>query len=157
MQAQSLSLKKAFQRPSTSENDNFLDGFIGKAIDLVEFDQIYRDVFSYIFGDTLVFKNLNSARIQLGINRAVTIDGELLEKSGAITGGSFSGRSTLLTFGSSSDGDELEPLRKRLLELGETLSICGREEVQHTSFLDKANIELRKLEKKWENGIQQLK
>ena len=52
---------------------------MGKAIDLVDFDQIYRDVFSYIFGDTLVFKNLNSARGQLGANRAVTIDVELLE------------------------------------------------------------------------------
>jgi len=148
MQAQSLAVKKAFKRPSSSESDNRLDGFIGKAIDLVDFEHVYGDVFSYIFGDTLVFKNLSSARVQLGRNRAVTIDGELLEKSGAITGGSFSGRSTLLTFGSTSDGDELEPLRKRLLELGETLVICNREEVQHSNFLEKANAELRKFEQR---------
>ena len=41
------------------------DGLIGSAFELVEFEPIYRDLFAYIFGDTLVFKDLNSARIQL--------------------------------------------------------------------------------------------
>ncbi len=148
MQAQGLAAKKVFQRPSTSESNNQVDGLIGKAINLLDFDNIYADVFSYIFGDTLVFNNLSSARVQLGRNRAVTLDGELLEKSGAITGGSFSGRGTFLTFGSSIDGDELEPLRKRLLELGETISICNRDEAHHGNFLEKANLELRQLEQR---------
>ena len=65
---------------------------------------------------------------QLGRFRAVTLEGELLEKSGAMTGGSFSQRSGGLSFGVSSDNDEAEPLRQRLLELGETLAACRREE-----------------------------
>jgi chromosome segregation protein len=58
----------------------------------------------------------------------VTLEGELLEKSGAMTGGSLQQRSSQLGFGSASEGDEAEPLRRRLLELGESLVACRREE-----------------------------
>ena len=77
-------------------------------VDLIDFDQIYADVFAYVFGETLVFSALDSARAQLGLNRLVTLDGELLEKSGAMTGGSFLGRGVGLSFGRSNEVDELE-------------------------------------------------
>ena len=37
-------------------------GFIDKAINLITFDDVYSDVFKYVFGDTLVFSDLVSAR-----------------------------------------------------------------------------------------------
>ena len=58
-------------------------------------------MFGYVFGDTLVFSDLGSARQQLGRSRAVTLEGELLEKSGAMTGGSLQQRSGGLSFGRS--------------------------------------------------------
>ena len=78
-------------------------GLIGRAVELVRFEPVYDQVFAYVFGDTLVFSDLGSARQQLGRSRAVTLDGELLEKSGAMTGGSFSQRSGGLSFGRSND------------------------------------------------------
>ena len=87
-------------------------GLIGRAVELVQFEPVYGDVFAYVFGETLVFRDLSCARQRLGRARAVTLDGELLEKSGAMTGGSFSGRSSGLSFGTSSDNDEAEPLRR---------------------------------------------
>ncbi len=122
-------------------------GLIGRAVELVRFEPVYNQVFAYVFGDTLVFSDLASARQQLGRSRAVTLDGELLEKSGAMTGGSFSQRSSSLSFGRSSDQDEAEPLRRRLLELGESLVACRREESKLAQLIEQQKPQLRELEK----------
>ncbi len=122
-------------------------GLIGRAVELVRFEPVYDQVFAYVFGDTLVFSDLASARQQLGRSRAVTLDGELLEKSGAMTGGSFSQRSSSLSFGRNSDQDEAEPLRRRLLELGESLVACRREESKLAQMIEQQKPQLRELEK----------
>ena len=123
-------------------------GLIGRAVELIRYEPIYSDVFGYVFGDTQVFSDLGSAREQLGRFRAVTLEGELLEKSGAMTGGSFSQRSGGLSFGVSSDSDEAEPLRQRLLELGETLAACRREESRLLQSLEHERPLLRQLEQR---------
>ncbi|MEJ6658492.1 MAG: chromosome segregation protein SMC [Synechococcus sp. ChSW.bin.154] len=123
-------------------------GLIGRAVELIRYEPIYSDVFGYVFGDTQVFSDLGSARQQLGRFRAVTLEGELLEKSGAMTGGSFSQRSGGLSFGVSSDSDEAEPLRQRLLELGETLAACRREESRLLQSLEQERPLLRQLEQR---------
>ena len=105
-------------------------GLVGKAVDLVGYEPVYAEVFRYVFGDTLVFDSLANARRELGRCRAVTLDGELLEKSGAMTGGSLQQRGSQLSFGRSQDGDEAAPLRQRLLELGESLLACRHKEAE---------------------------
>ena len=111
-------------------------GLVGRAVELVRHEPVYAEVFRYVFGDTLVFGDLSSARRELGRCRAVTLDGELLEKSGAMTGGSLQQRSGQLSFGSSPEGDEAEPLRRRLLELGESLVACRRREAELAQQLE---------------------
>ncbi len=112
------------------------DGLVGRAFELVRFEPVYGEVFRYVFGDTLVFRDLASARRELGRCRAVTLEGELLEKSGAMTGGSLQQRGNQLSFGTAADSDEAEPLRRRLLELGETLSASRRKEADLGRQLD---------------------
>jgi len=118
---------EVFQR-SFHTNLNKNTGLIGKAIDLIQFDSIYKYVFLHVFGETVVFSNLSSARDQLGIKRAVTLEGELLEKSGAMTGGSLSNRSLGLSFGRVKDNDDFDQLKNRLLEVGKTLVNCQKKE-----------------------------
>ena len=122
------------------------DGIIGKAFDLIKFDPIYKDVFRYVFGETIVLLDLSSARNYLGKTRAVTLDGELLEKSGAMTGGSFSSRNFGLSFGRINDSDEAEPLRQRLLQLGETLLISIKDENQKSNQLEEMRPSIKTLE-----------
>ena len=132
------------QRPGDSGGS----GLIGRAVELVRFEPVYDQVFAYVFGDTLVFSDLGSARQQLGRSRAVTLDGELLEKSGAMTGGSLSQRSGSLSFGRSTDQDDAEPLRRRLLELGESLAACRREETKLGQQLEQLKPHLREQEQR---------
>ena len=78
-------IKKKFEVPK-----NLLDkdGVVGLAIDLVKFDNKYKNIFSYVFGDTIVVDNLETARkIGIGRVRMVTLDGSLVEVSGAMVGG----------------------------------------------------------------------
>jgi chromosome segregation protein len=63
------------------------DGIIDYAINLVEFDPAYAAAFSYVFGKTVVVTELEAARRLIGTYRMVTLEGELLEVSGAMTGG----------------------------------------------------------------------
>lgn len=62
-------------------------GAVGFAIDLVHFDEELRSAFWYVFGETVVMSDLASARSQMGGVRLVTRSGELIEATGAITGG----------------------------------------------------------------------
>jgi chromosome segregation protein len=66
-------------------------GVVDFAYDLVDFDPEYAGVFSYVLGDTLVVENIDTARDLMGRHRLVTLDGDLVEKTGAMTGGSGGG------------------------------------------------------------------
>ncbi len=123
-------------------------GLVGRAVELIRHEPVYADVFRYVFGDTLVFATLSDARRELGRCRAVTLEGELLEKSGAMTGGSLQQRSGQLGFGRSSEGDEAEPLRQRLLELGESLLACRRREAELGRSLEEARPVLLELQQR---------
>lgn len=62
-------------------------GVIDWASNLVSFDEEYRNAFGYAFANTLVVKNIEVARKLIGRYRMVTIQGDLVERSGAMTGG----------------------------------------------------------------------
>jgi len=63
-------------------------GVHGFAIDLIEFDPRFKNAFSHVFGNTLVIDNIETARkIGIGKARMVSLEGDLAESSGAMTGG----------------------------------------------------------------------
>lgn len=65
-----------------------INGVVGKAIDLVNFESKFKNVFSYVFGNTLVVDNIDVARrVGVGNIKMVTVDGDLSELSGAMHGG----------------------------------------------------------------------
>lgn len=113
------------QRFSPTIALRYADGFIDYAINLIDCDHRYRDVFAYVFGSTVIFDTLSKARAFMGQYRIVTLSGELLEISGAMTGGSNTQRSGL-HFGTSEDGesDEATGLQNRLQEISVILERC---------------------------------
>ncbi len=123
------------------------EGFIDYAVNLIDCDTQYRDIFAYVFGTTAVFDTLANARRCVGQYRIVTLDGELLETSGAMTGGSISSRQGSLHFGTVEAGESHEAiaLRQRLEEISQVVSRCesaiaqAQVEIQnHTHALDAA-------------------
>ena len=63
-------------------------GIIGRASELVKCDQKVLPAIEFVLGDTLVVEDLDIARaIGIGKFRMVTLDGDLIERSGAMTGG----------------------------------------------------------------------
>jgi chromosome segregation protein len=98
-----------------------LPGLIDYAIRLIQFDDRYRNVFGFVFGQTLVFQSLEEARPHIGRYRIVTLDGELLETSGAMTGGSLS-KGSQLHFGAT-DNAEIDSLKHRLEDIQELLDV----------------------------------
>ena len=87
-------------------------GFVGVAVDLVSFEETYRGVFENLLGRTVVAETLSDAvRMSKASGnrlRIVTLDGQLINAGGSMTGGSSAKNSGIL-----SRANELEALRKR--------------------------------------------
>jgi len=101
----------------------------GYATDLIDYDQKYVNVFWFVFQDTLVVNSMSEARAIMGGIRIVTKGGELLEASGAMTGGTLSPQN-IMKFGAASESkleevsaklrsanDSLDALRAKLREI----------------------------------------
>lgn len=62
-------------------------GVLGLAINYIKFNEKYRKIFEYVVGETLLVEQLDKVKPLLGKHRLVSLDGDLADKSGAITGG----------------------------------------------------------------------
>jgi chromosome segregation protein len=91
----------------------------GYATDLIDYDPKYANVFWYVFQDTLVVNTLQEARALMGGVRLVTRNGELLEASGAITGGTLNQQS-VLKFGAASES-RLDEVSSKLRAANESM------------------------------------
>lgn len=118
----------AWQRP---------DGMIDYAVNLIDCEPRFAEVFAYVFGSTVVFDTLEAARQNLGKFRIVTLDGEILETSGAMTGGSLLRRQGSLHFGTvePAESEEAQTLRRRLEEIEVILGRCETEIEQASSTI----------------------
>lgn len=100
------------------------EGVIDFAINLVEYDETYSGIFSYVLGDTLVVDTLETARSLMGQYRIVTLAGDLVERSGAMTGGSSKGSRYSFTSGKGRlqrVAEEIESLEEERRTLRESL------------------------------------
>ncbi|WP_421908860.1 chromosome segregation protein SMC [Methanolacinia petrolearia] len=61
---------------------------INYAVNLLDYDSRHDVVFRHVFGTTVVVDKMDTARKMIGRYRMVTLDGDLVEKAGAMTGGS---------------------------------------------------------------------
>ena len=109
-------------------------GVIDYAINLTDFDDKYIDAFYFALSDTLVVDNMETAKKLMGKYRIVTLDGEIFEKSGAITGGAR--RRNQMTFGKLDD-KELETFKSRLIDLEEKYTKLQRRKTELENKLDK--------------------
>lgn len=87
---------------------------INYAINLLEYDPLFDLAIRQVFGATVVVDTLERARKMMGRYRMVTLEGELIEKAGAMTGGSRPKKS--IGFGVAAD-EEIANLRSEITRL----------------------------------------
>ena len=139
-------------------------GFIGWALDLISYDQAYYTAVSHVLGHTVIVDNIENARkmARHGI-RFVTLDGDLIEPSGAMVGGSprrmFAAAAVIdvgkLSREKESLTKEIESLAKQLEELQKK----EKEDVAKVGDLYKAREEIDKslveIRKKRSHAVEQ--
>ena len=102
-----------------SENLKGIDGVLGVAANLIEYDKKYDAVIQSLLGKTVIVENMNSA---IAISKkfkysfkVVTLDGDVINPSGQMSGGSIAKRTTSIL----SRSREIEELKKLVAELSE--------------------------------------
>lgn len=90
-------------------------GVVGLAIELVSFDEKFRKAFEYIFGRTYIIENIDVSKT-IEQMRLVTLDGDLIESTGAITGGYYTRKKFSVSFNIEEDNVSLRDLEKKLSE-----------------------------------------
>ena len=110
-------------------------GVVDFARNIVEYDAEYEGIFSYVLGSTLVVEDMDTARSLMGDYRMVTLDGDLVEKSGAMTGGSGGGSRYAF---SKSGGGKLERLAAEISDLEDERRSLNEEIRDVESKLDDA-------------------
>ncbi|MCF7872062.1 chromosome segregation protein SMC [Candidatus Woesearchaeota archaeon] len=99
------------------QNNIKTPGVIGPAIDLISYDKKHEKAFQYVFGNTLVVQDITTARkIGVGTIRMVTLDGDLIETSGAMQGGHRQ-RERQVGFMEKETKEKLDRLEKEITEL----------------------------------------
>ena len=104
-----------------------IDGYLGIASEIVSFDSKYTKIMDYSLGRTLICTDMESAfkiaKITNYKNRIVTLEGEVLNAGGALTGGSIKGKASNIL----SRKREIDDLKKRISIEKETLESLSKE------------------------------
>ncbi len=99
------------------------NGCHGPAVNLIKYDLKFKKIFQYVFGDTLVVENIDTAR-RLGIGKAkmVTLEGDLADISGSMKGGFRDKRRSGLGFKEDKLEKDIERFTMRVAELEQSIS-----------------------------------
>lgn len=147
-----FNLGRASFLPITSVKGKKLDkiksekGVIGIASDLVKFDKKYEQIVLSLLGRTLIVDTMNNAIAIARKNsygfRIVTLQGDVLNPSGAISGGSVSTK-TVNILGRSR---EIEELKKTIAELEKKVEKLKKDKSEYESSIEDLLEEIEGLE-----------
>lgn len=94
--------------------EKLVNGVHGRAVDLIDFDIKYLPAFEFIFGHTFIVDDLEVAKEFAPGFRRVTLDGDVIDPSNLMTGGSINKKAIGSAF-QTKDEDKL-PVMERELE-----------------------------------------
>ena len=133
---------KSYELKRRPENE---DGYLGTAFELVRFDPKFKGIFSNLLGRTVVAETLSDAVTMSKHNdnqlRIVTLDGQLINAGGSMTGGSAAKNAGIL-----SRANELKTLTAKLAELTEQSGDCSAKLAEASRELASAKYELQTAE-----------
>ena len=147
-------LGRASFLPITSVHGKKLDkikgkeeGIIGIASDLIKYSKKYEQIVTNLLGRTVIVDNMDTAiKVARQNNytfRIITIEGDVINPSGAITGGSVA-KKTVNILGR---GREIEKLQKEIKALEEKISKQEQEKKEYEDSIENIYEEAGSLEK----------
>ena len=126
---------------------NSTEGVIGVASDLVKCDKKYEQIVLNLLGRTLIVENMDTAIQMSKLNshsfRIVTLEGDIISNTGAITGGSIQTK-TVSILGRSR---EIESLEKELKEINSKIEKITKEKKDYSESVTDVIEEVTRLEK----------
>ena len=116
-------------------NNHGINGVIGIASDLVKCDKKYNDIVLNLLGRTVIVENMDSAITLAKLNnysfKIVTIQGDIINPSGAMSGGSVA-QKTVNILGR---GREIEELTKNLNTLQKQINTISKEKEEFSTSI----------------------
>ena len=126
---------------------NSTEGVIGIASDLVKCDKKYEQIVLNLLGRTLIVENMDTAIQIAKLNsysfRIVTLEGDIVSNTGAITGGSVQTK-TVNILGRSR---EIEDLEQAIKEINAKIEKISKEKQEYTESATDVIEEVTRLEK----------
>ena len=111
-------------------------GVIGIASDLIKYSKKYEQIILNLLGRTVIVDNMETAikvAKQNGYSfRIITVEGDVVNPSGAITGGSVT-KKTVNILGR---GKEIEKLEKEIVELKEKIATIEKEKQEYEASIE---------------------
>ena len=132
------------------------EGYLGTALELARFDSKYEGIFANLLGRTVVCETLSDAvamskrhRNQL---RIVTLDGQLINAGGSMTGGSATKNAGIL-----SRANELKAQQARAEELSKQLNACTDALNEAARELSEAKYQLQTADFEQKEALEELR
>jgi len=136
---------------NTLEKISKFQGFCGVASELLEYENMYRDIIENLLGKVVVANNIDNA-IKMARSfgysfKIVTLEGDILNAGGSMTGGSVENRGT----GILSRAREIAELEAELHELKKSDTLMEKEISELIQDVSKLNGEIASLESDMKN------
>lgn len=124
-----------------------VDGVVGIASDLISYNKKYQDIILSLLGRTIIVEKMDNAISLAKANdysfRIVTLEGDVINPSGAISGGSVA-QKTVNILGRSR---EIEEIKAKLEEINKQIEKITREKEEFSASITDTIEESAKLEK----------
>ena len=119
----------------TGINTRGIDGVIGVASDLVKTDKKYQDIILNLLGKTVIVEDIDGAVKLAKQNqykfKIVTLKGDVINPSGAISGGSVQEKTVSIL----GRGKEIKALEAELVKIQEKIDKVGKEKEEYESSI----------------------
>ncbi|MBU0278335.1 chromosome segregation protein SMC [Gemella sp. zg-1178] len=140
------SIKKKFIDSDIYSKISTENGFIDIASNLLSYEKAYSNIISYMLGNVIIVDNLlNGNKIAKKISykyRIVTLDGQVINSGGSITGGAiFKNNNSIIK-----NKSEIEDLNKKILQIENRVQSFNKD-------LELCDYNLIKFSKKIENNV----
>ncbi|MFT4309651.1 MAG: chromosome segregation protein SMC [Candidatus Woesearchaeota archaeon] len=121
------------------------DGVIGLVREIAKYDAKYNNIMKYVFSDTLIVRDLDIAKkLGIGSARFVTLDGDIADMSGSMTGGFRGKRESRVSIANLSE--KIGDLEEQIKSISDMIMSTDKKRAEHEEMLNARKVYKSELE-----------